>query len=506
MDRRRRLPAAGAGRRGPGHPARALAADREARRTGHRRGGASGRARPAHRCRRPARRDPGRRKPRRHGRHGGGPSRPHLQAAGAARGPVGGCDAVRVAAAGTGDRRRRPLRVVAGARQQQADRRVPGERQQGSAVRLREAAGRRGRAPPVRQARLRRDGYRRRADGDGADAPAASLRLRAVAPAQHLRFAGLDAQGLHLRGQLQGRLRGALPRPHLWRRPHRAGRPPGLVRRCRAAPAERRAARRTRGPGGLAQRVPLRPDARTARRHAPHRGAHRQGRAALRRACPPPEGVRRRGRHRRRGARLRRLHPAQRAARALPRVPATTSRPDPRRIRSAGVTARPAIPYEDIARVDRIDAAYTADTVLANGWVLGSYPAVSLQRPLPWTLEVQAERSLNFHLHSWDPVESLLQAHSATGEARYLEAAVRVATEWVRAHPPDEPADASPFAWYDMAVGLRSYRLAYILDAATQCAILAEPDRDALSDALERLPERRTGTPHKAPFLYRFRE
>ncbi|QJW84688.1 hypothetical protein HK414_16235 [Ramlibacter terrae] len=146
----------------------------------------------------------------------------------------------------------------------------------------------------------------------------------------------------------------------------------------------------------------------------------------------------------------------------------------------------PLIPYEDIARLDRGDAAFLADEVLARGWVLGTYAPVALDAPLPRMLASQAERSLNFHLHSWDPVEPLLQAHSRTGEAKYLEAAVAVARDWVDRHAAASQEPASPFAWYDMAVGLRSYRLAYIPDAGTRSGLLVGPPLAALSDALER--------------------
>ena len=144
------------------------------------------------------------------------------------------------------------------------------------------------------------------------------------------------------------------------------------------------------------------------------------------------------------------------------------------------------IPYEDIARLDRGNPAFVADEVLSRGWVLGTYAPVPLDAPLPWKLASQTQRSLNFHLHSWDPVESLLQAHSVTGLPRYLEAAVELARDWVDTHhAPSTDDEPSPFAWYDMAVGLRSYRLAYILDAAARGGRLAGPAHAVLSAALE---------------------
>ncbi|GAA1103382.1 hypothetical protein GCM10009642_47430 [Nocardiopsis metallicus] len=60
----------------------------------------------------------------------------------------------------------------------------------------------------------------------------------------------------------------------------------------------------------------------------------------------------------------------------------------------------------------------------------------------------------------------MLANHSHTGEAHYLVWAVNIALDWARQHPVVEP-DRS-MAWYDMAIGLRAYKLGYLVDAAAR--------------------------------------
>jgi len=124
------------------------------------------------------------------------------------------------------------------------------------------------------------------------------------------------------------------------------------------------------------------------------------------------------------------------------------------------------IPYERMSGVAAPATAREADRILEEGWTRRGYPAICLNDRIPWELSTTDERSWNFHLHCWDMVDPLLQAHSSIGGNRYLEVALRIALEWESIHSDPHDSHISPFAWYDMAVGLRAYRLAYLLDAA----------------------------------------
>jgi hypothetical protein len=131
------------------------------------------------------------------------------------------------------------------------------------------------------------------------------------------------------------------------------------------------------------------------------------------------------------------------------------------------------VPYEDISNVDRTRAVMSATEILRNGWSRRNYPLISLDHPIPWTLHNQQERSWNFYIHCWDMVDSLLKAYSETHDNQFISPAIRVAQDWAEKHSDRSQADVSPLAWYDMAVGLRAYRLAYIIDAGKEAGLLA---------------------------------
>ncbi len=138
-------------------------------------------------------------------------------------------------------------------------------------------------------------------------------------------------------------------------------------------------------------------------------------------------------------------------------------------------------PYEILNDKKSIE---NANKILLSGWKLGHYPVVRLNE-IPWQYQTDNERSWNYHIHCWDMVESLLQTHSATLEPPYLIAAIEVAVEWVKTQSDADSPKLSPYAWYDMAVGLRAYRLAYILDAGKKLNLLDEKNQDLLLKSLE---------------------
>lgn len=143
------------------------------------------------------------------------------------------------------------------------------------------------------------------------------------------------------------------------------------------------------------------------------------------------------------------------------------------------------IPYEDISNVDRIKAVVTAIEILEKGWSRRNYPLICLGDPIPWALRNQQERSWNFYIHCWDMLDSLLKAYSETQEKKFICPAIRIAEEWSNMHGDLSQQDMSPLAWYDMAVGLRAYRLAYIIDAGVDSGLLDESSYKKLWASLE---------------------
>jgi hypothetical protein len=137
-----------------------------------------------------------------------------------------------------------------------------------------------------------------------------------------------------------------------------------------------------------------------------------------------------------------------------------------RRLRSAG----PKTPYwtAEAGRSSAQELHKRADVVISTGFVYGGHPAYPLALPLDWAADPFHDRSWRFWLNSLEPLEDVLAAHAATRDPRYVRFAQLVATDWL--DQAEAPGNPNPFAWYDMAVGLRATRLAYLVDASARDA------------------------------------
>lgn len=119
---------------------------------------------------------------------------------------------------------------------------------------------------------------------------------------------------------------------------------------------------------------------------------------------------------------------------------------------------------------DQINRA--AKRVLSQGFKLGKRPAFSLSSPVDWKADPFSDRSWCFWLNSLHPLRDVLAAHQETKSQEQLRFAQSLACDWIRANAIGD--ESNPFAWYDMAVGLRAVRLAYLVDASA---------RDSATDA-----------------------
>jgi hypothetical protein len=149
------------------------------------------------------------------------------------------------------------------------------------------------------------------------------------------------------------------------------------------------------------------------------------------------------------------------------------------------LTGRPLRPYEILFDTDRWtpESEGRIERILESGWSVGGGRTVELRPPIAWDEVLADDRSRHFHLHSWYPLGPALSGFDHTQDTRYLRFALEVAQDWVRAYPTID--GSSPFAWYDMAIGLRALRLAYLLDAVSRSplgtdAVLEELARAAL--------------------------
>jgi hypothetical protein len=146
---------------------------------------------------------------------------------------------------------------------------------------------------------------------------------------------------------------------------------------------------------------------------------------------------------------------------------------------------QPLIAYEDLSNVDRQKAVRAADEVLRNGWARRKYPSIRLTEPIPWDLNKPEFRSWNFYIHCLDMVDSLLKAYVETADQKYLQPVVRIVLDWIGRHASTPSTEHSPMAWYDMSVGLRVYRMAYLLDAASRAGLLDEVQQETIWQSLE---------------------
>lgn len=148
--------------------------------------------------------------------------------------------------------------------------------------------------------------------------------------------------------------------------------------------------------------------------------------------------------------------------------------------------ARGLLPYENLSGTDPDKAIARADEALAEGWShRGRYAPLRYDQPWPWLDAADGNAARNFHLHAWDPLNDLLLAHSASGEHRYFEESFRLIEDWTRRFPEWKGEEQPMYAWYDMAVGMRAQRLAYVLDAGERLGLLDAPMSARLHAALE---------------------
>ena len=141
-------------------------------------------------------------------------------------------------------------------------------------------------------------------------------------------------------------------------------------------------------------------------------------------------------------------------------------------------------PYENLTGASYLEVAKKASRILENGWTIGSYPVTDVHGPMNWNMPDPTLRSWSFHIHSLDMIDALLMAHHHTGEMRYLEPALNIGIDWAVQHPRNRN-DAPIMAWYDMAVGMRAYRLAYLYQAAEAAEVLTDSMRQILDRTLE---------------------
>src|SRR5690606_19334271 len=79
--------------------------------------------------------------------------------------------------------------------------------------------------------------------------------------------------------------------------------------------------------------------------------------------------------------------------------------------------------------------------------------------PVDWGADPYKDENWQFRLHALYMVDPLLVAEDREGGEHYVRAALRILVDWRRYHAAGEEAK---YSWYNMAVGMRSAKIAYI--------------------------------------------
>src|SRR5690606_16438895 len=111
-------------------------------------------------------------------------------------------------------------------------------------------------------------------------------------------------------------------------------------------------------------------------------------------------------------------------------------------------------------------------SAINNGW-----RGVNLSLPLNWN---NGSRSIQFRFHAWEPLGILLAGYSETGNSKALAISVDLAKDWnakfqeqyftlpLKTGLTSALAVDDSMAWYDMSVGQRAPRLAYLVDVVAR--------------------------------------
>jgi len=131
----------------------------------------------------------------------------------------------------------------------------------------------------------------------------------------------------------------------------------------------------------------------------------------------------------------------------------------------------PLLPYKSIVKEDVVSPVWIQD-VLEKGWLYpGESEPLSIKPPVNW--DYWPNRSANYHLHTFDPLD-ILSGYSGSRGQHIIDASLLFTLDWIDNHFENyqggvyHKPQVESFAWYDMAVGLRIQKIAFLLDIASR--------------------------------------
>lgn len=114
--------------------------------------------------------------------------------------------------------------------------------------------------------------------------------------------------------------------------------------------------------------------------------------------------------------------------------------------------------------------------LMEKGFAIFGYDAFPARPPIDWGANPFNDRSWRYHLNNLELLDPVILVYDETGDAKLLAYAIDVVRDWLQQNL-TATEEQNPFAWYDMAVGLRATKLAWVIEAAA-CA--ADVDDDVL--------------------------
>ncbi|MBM6403505.1 heparinase II/III family protein [Phycicoccus sp. CSK15P-2] len=106
----------------------------------------------------------------------------------------------------------------------------------------------------------------------------------------------------------------------------------------------------------------------------------------------------------------------------------------------------------------------TTRSIREGGWRHSSLEPVHITSPFDWAGACLDNRSQGFHLHAWDFMVPFLKSWNRKGDRESLTWCLERASDWAATFTVGDAQGT--MAWYDMAIGLRAPRLAYLLQEA----------------------------------------
>lgn len=119
---------------------------------------------------------------------------------------------------------------------------------------------------------------------------------------------------------------------------------------------------------------------------------------------------------------------------------------------------------QHLGNIETFAGRGSVGTIRDRGWQHGSLEPVKITVPFHWIEACSDHRSQAYSLHAWDFMVPFLEAWSTDRDPDVLMWCLERAADWAETF--NDGASHGSMAWYDMAIGRRAPRLAYLVQEA----------------------------------------